>query len=185
MITTCAQQNFIVSTEAERSLAWPNYSLVHCLDTGKTYHLCNAAWHQVGSAGGPGGSPVGSLVASVWRSATMTNIGSAYKDIYSATAFDAEHLAWIDFTSATQCRIVFIWDYIGTGAQQVRWVDMADNANVLWESGTFTADQDPADSGWFAIPAAFQGAMKKIEWQGKSTVAADDPISKGYAIYLR
>ena len=137
------------------------------------------------AAPGGSGSPIGCLVANVWRSVTMTNIGLAYKDIYSATAFDAEHLAWIDFTNATQCRIICIVDYVGTGTQQCRWVDKDNNANVLFENTPYTADMDPNDSGWFAIPAAFLSTTKKIEWQAKSTIAGDDPIMKGYAIYLR
>ena len=107
------------------------------------------------------------------------------KDIYSGTAFDQEHLLKIDFTGITSVRIVFLWDYAGTGTQQVRWVDLDNNANVLIEVATFTADQDPGDTGWIALPAAFANATKRIEWQGKSTVAGDDPIAKGYIIYAK
>ena len=75
-------------------------------------------------------------------------------------------------------------DEVGAGNQQVRWVNVADNTQVLYESSTFTADQDPGDSGWFNLPGAFTGLVA-IEWQGKSTTATDDPIAKGYAIYVR
>lgn len=138
-----------------------------------------------GPAGAAGGSLKGAATFQVWRSVTKTNIGTAYVQIYDATAFDEEHLSGIDFTNITDVRIIWIWDYVGAGTQQVRWVDQASDANVLYESPTFTANQDPADSGWFAVPAAFAGAFKRIEWQGKSTTAADDPIAKGYKIMVR
>ena len=132
-----------------------------------------------------GGGAFMACLGQVWRSVAMTNIGTAYKDIYSNTAFDAEHLLKIDFTGITSVRIVYLWDYAGTGTQQVRWVDLDNNANVLIEVVTFTANQDPGDTGWISLPTAFQNATKRIEWQGKSTVASDDPIAKGYIVYAK
>ena len=142
----------------------------------------NAAW-EYGSPGG-GGALIGQVGAQVWRSVTMTNIGTAYKTIYDSTAFDEEHLSGIDFANVTDIRIIAIWGYIGGGTQQLRWVDQASDANVLWESGTFTADQDPLDSGWVTKPAWATGFFR-IKWQGKSTIAANDPVAKGYKILLR
>lgn len=136
-------------------------------------------------AGGGGGALVGQCAFQVWRSVTKTNIGTAYVQIYDSVAFDEEHLSMIDFTNVTEVRIVWLWDYVGTGAQQLRWVDQGNDANVLFESSTFTADQDPGDSGWFALPAAFVNQAKRIEWQGKSATAGDDPIPKGYKIMTR
>lgn len=139
-----------------------------------------------GTFGAPaGGGHNAASAVQVWRSVTMTNIGTAYKDIYSGTAFDEEHLAFVDFTGVTQVRMVWIWDYVGAGTQQVRLVDLANNANVLVESATFTADQDPGDTGWVDLPAAFANATKRLEWQGKSTTAGDDPVAKGYILYVR
>ena len=125
------------------------------------------------------------IVGQVWRSVTMTNIGTAYKDVYSGTAFDQEHLLKVDFTGVTSVRLVCLWDYVGTGTQQVRVADLADNNNVLVECPTFTADQDPGDSGWVTLPAAFVGATKRLEFQGKSTTAGDDPVAKGYILYVK
>lgn len=135
-----------------------------------------------GSAGA-GGAFTSSL-GQVFVSATKSNIGNAYADIY-ATAFDNENLMKIDFTGVNSIRAVFMWDYVGTGTQQVRWADAADNNNVLIESATFTADQDPGDTGWVSLPAAFANATKSIEWQGKSTTAGDDPVAKGYILYAK
>ena len=131
-----------------------------------------------------GGSLIGQVAGQVWLSVAMSNIGSSYKDIYSATAFGEEHLMWIDFTNVTDVRIVYIWDYVGAGTQQIRWADIGDNNNVLYESPTFTADRDPIDSGWFTKPA-FATGLTRIEWQGKSTTTTDDPVAKGYVIYVR
>ncbi len=134
--------------------------------------------------GGAGGNPSGYIVARHFASITKTNIGATYADIYVAAAFAERNLASVDWTAVTEVRIVWIWDYVGTGAQQVRWVDQANNAVVLYESSTFTADQDPADSGWFAKPVGITG-VRTMEWQGKSSVAGDDPIPKGYVIFVK
>lgn len=131
----------------------------------------------------PGGSSGGALVATADLSVTMTNIGTSHKDIYSA-AFQPDFHS-VDFTNFTSCRMLNAWDYIGAGTQQVRFVDAADNANVLIEGATFTADCDPCATGWVTIPAAFQNATKTIEWQGKSTTATDDPVAKGFRLYCK
>jgi len=133
---------------------------------------------------GPRGVAVGQLAISVYRAQTKTNIGNAYVQIYDSTAFVEEHLNGFDWTDVAQFRITWGWDYVGTGTQQVRWVDQASDANVLYESPTFNADQDPADSGWQTKPGWLTG-FQRIEWQGKSTVAGDDPVAQGYKIAVR
>jgi hypothetical protein len=126
------------------------------------------------------------LVASIDRQKTLTNMNGAaantYGDIYNA-AFEPDNNL-IDFTNATQFRIVYEFDRVGGGTINVRWADKYDNTNVLWESAGFTADQDPGDSGWQNLPAAFSGE-KTIEWQAKSTTAADDPVARAFRIYLK
>lgn len=135
------------------------------------------------SGGGGGGGLIGQIAAQTYLSLAKTNIGTAYVDIYAA-AFDQENMAKIDCANVTDVRIVYLWDYVGVGSQQVRWVDAANNANVLREEPAFTADKDPGDSGWFAKPAWCTGDVM-IEWQGKSTTGTDDPIAKGYKILVR
>lgn len=134
--------------------------------------------------GGGGNGPVMHLVAYAALSKTMTNIGTAYKDIYVALTDLGNDKHLIDFGGAASFRIVYIWDYVGIGNQQVRWVNQVDNNNVLHESALFTSDRDPGDSGWLALPAWATGE-KTIEWQGKSSVGADDPVAKGFRIYLK
>jgi hypothetical protein len=125
------------------------------------------------------------LVAKYWESLTKTNIGTSYVDIYTTgTAFHETRLDRVDFADVTEVRLIFLWDYVGSGTQQVRIVDRDNNTNVLVEASGFTADQDPGDTGWVAKGAAFT-SIHNLEFQGKSTTAGDDPISKGYALYVR
>ena len=126
---------------------------------------------------------VAQTVGQTYFSLTKTNIGTAYVDVY-VSAFDEENIMKIDFRNATQFHISYIWDYVGTGTQQLRWVDVANNSNVLWDTLTFTTDQDGISSGFQALPVWANNEFT-IEWQGKSTTGTDDPIAKGYRIQLR
>lgn len=125
---------------------------------------------------------IGQLVVSVFQSVTKTNIGTSLVDVY-ATAFDMENMASIDCNLITDFRIVYMWDYVGTGTHSLEWVDVADNNNKLFQT-TIVADADPIDSGWFSSPAWCSG-IKSIELRASSTTAGDDPQSKGYVIYAR
>lgn len=145
-------------------------------------------WQPPPAGGGGGGGGISGtaaiLQAHVFLSVTMTNIGTPYKTIYT-TAFNPERGFVLETSGYNQFRILFQWDYVGTGSQQLRWVDSGVATNVLWESPTFLVDSDPGDSGWVNISGNFVNIQKKIRWDGKSTIAADDPIAKGYSIYLR
>lgn len=77
------------------------------------------------------------------------------------------------------------YDYVGVGTQQCRWAQVSNNANVLLETATFTADQDPQINSWIALPAWTNNAETTIEWQCKSTTGTDDPVPKGFNLYLR
>lgn len=124
--------------------------------------------------------------STVYQTVTKTNIGTSYVDIYT-TLFDMEELVIIDFYNYTYCKANFLWDYVGVGTQQVRWVDQTNNANVLIESTTFTADQTQTSTAFTAVPSwAKSGTgVKIIEWQGKSTTGTDDPIARGYHIICK
>lgn len=120
---------------------------------------------------------------SVYLSLTKTNIGTAYIDIY-VTAFDEEDMMVVDCANVTYGKVVYIWDYVGVGTQQLRWVDASNNANVFYESPTFTTDRDATDSGFFAKPSWCTTTVT-LEQQGKSTTAGDDPVAKGYKIVIK
>jgi hypothetical protein len=126
---------------------------------------------------------IGQQVGDVYLSLTKTNIGNAYIDIY-VTAFDEENMLIVDCANVTYGRVSYIWDYVGTGTQQLRWVNVANNTQVFYESPTFTSDRDSTDSGYFVKPSWCVG-ITSLEQQGKSTVAGDDPIAKGYIITVK
>lgn len=126
---------------------------------------------------------VGQFIGDVYLSLTKTNIGVSYVDIYS-TAFDEEELMLVDCERFEFGRIFYLWDYVGTGTQQLRWVNVADNTQVFYESPTFTSDRLSTDSGWFIKPTWCKSSVI-LEWQGKSTVGTDDPIAKGYNILAK
>ena len=72
-----------------------------------------------------GDATVMHMVAYAALSKTMTNIGTSYVDIYAALSDLGNDRHLIDFSGATSFRIIYFWDYVGSGAQQVRWVDKA------------------------------------------------------------
>jgi len=129
------------------------------------------------------------LVANVYLQKTLTNmLGAAantWFDVYGA-AFEPDNNV-IDFDGATQFRIVWEYNYTAsTGTHTVRWVNQANNAEVLYTSSTFTAVQDGTDTGWQALPAAFTGSVvKTIEWQARGTNTTDDPQARGFRIFLK
>lgn len=124
------------------------------------------------------------LAATADLSKQKNNIGTNYTDVYNG-AFEPD-FNLINFTGYTKVRILSGWDYspADTGNQQMRWVDANNNTRVLYESSTFTIDQDPNDSGWLDLPT-WATNETTVEWQGKSTVIADDPIAKYFRIFLR
>lgn len=140
-----------------------------------------AAWIPLAlTTAGSGARSLGQVSTTV----TKGNIGTSYVPIYTTT-FTSEHLLLIDFTGIFEVRVVFLWNRIGSGTQQARWVDTTNPANVLVESAGFTTAQDPGDTGWVPLPAAFLDQTKPLQMQGKSTVAGDDPVVFGYLVFGR
>ncbi len=130
-------------------------------------------------------SKVGHLLGYVFVSKAFTNVGSTWTDVY-VTAFDAEDMMIIDFRNVDSVRAVFMVDYVGSLTDTTRWVDVADNANILLQSGQFSADQDAGSvptTGWSVLPAAFVNASKTIEQQAISATSTNDPTYRGYALY--
>lgn len=122
------------------------------------------------------------IVSQVYQSVTKTNIGTSYADIY-ISVFDEENMAErINFSNATYLQVWYLYDYVGVGTHQCRWVDSTNNANVLYEDGTFTTDRDPDEGTLTVIPAWAISGIQRIEMQCKSTTGTDDPIVRGYKI---
>ncbi len=120
--------------------------------------------------------------AYVFQSVTKTNLPTVYTDIYT-TAFDSENMVTnIDCTGVNNFAISYMWDFVGAGTDQVRWVEAGNNSNVLKEDTAISADQD-SRTGIFARPAWCTSSFVIIEMQAKSSNGTNDPVAKGYVIW--
>src|SRR6185436_19447570 len=126
---------------------------------------------------------VGQLTFITTEDITKTNLSTAYVDIY-ATLWDQEEQAVIHGANVTYVRIYVQYDFVGAGTDQCRVVDVSNNANIVWESATFAVDQNSLDSGWVARPA-FLSVDKSIELQCKSSNGTNDPIIRGYEVFVK
>ena len=125
------------------------------------------------------------FVDRVYFSKTKTNVGTTWVDVYNA-AVDPEDTL-INTTGTTQFRIVMTVDYVGAGTQSVNLNQTTNNANRLWWFN-FTGDCDPCDSGWQNLPSwanSGSGIETFVEAQIVSTTSGDDPVFKGYQVWLR
>lgn len=120
---------------------------------------------------------------------TKTNLPTTYADVY-VTAFDNENYCsgnggnTIDFTNSTYAQVFLQVDFVGAGTNTYRWVDVDNNANVLFESSAIGTDCDFCNSGVFAKPSWLTNGVK-IEMQAKSSNGTNDPIVKGYVIMVK
>jgi hypothetical protein len=122
----------------------------------------------------------------IFQSVTKTNLPNTYTDIYTV-AFDAENFCnGAGFFGATQFQISWMTDFIGAGDDDYRWVDANNNNNVLFEFLNRSLDCDVCNSDWTNLPAwAIGDDITNIEMQAKSSNGTNDPIIKGYVIYLK
>lgn len=143
-----------------------------------TFNSTTNVWENINA------TRLGQNVIIVSQSQVKTNIGTTYVDVYT-TIFDQEEIAVIYCGGISQFNIQFQWDYVGTGTQNARWVDVNNNANILFESSGFTSDVG-STSGWFDKPSwCTNDNLFFIEQQAKSTVGTDDPVFKQYRILTR
>lgn len=128
----------------------------------------------------------------VFQSATKTNIGTSYVDVYTTTFSQEEAMnIYIHCDGVKEFTGFFNYDYVGTGTHSIRVVDQANNANLLFERTDITADTSA--SGFnnvggnpiYAKPAWCTTGFFKVELQAKSTVGTDDPVIWGYTIWSR
>lgn len=121
-------------------------------------------------------------------SITKTNIGTSYVDLYPCATISQNMNCFttIDCSRALQLFIRFSWDHVGTGNQQFRIVDFNSDANVLWESPSFTTDQSTGSTvTYIDKPSWCTSSIQSIQAQGKSDVGTDDPIFYMYRVYMR
>ena len=131
-----------------------------------------------------GDKQVGQLEFITTEEVTKANLSTSYVDVY-ATTFDQEEQAVIHGVNVTYVRIYVQYDFVGAGTDQCRVVSTTNNANVIWESATFAVDQNSLDSGWVAKPAFLSTDGFSIELQCKSSNGTNDPIVKGYEVFVK
>jgi hypothetical protein len=123
---------------------------------------------------------------------TKTNIGTAYTNIPIGANVERR---LIDFTGCTQFRLIVNVNHVTAAAGQLQFRVVRDSDSaVLYESPLLSssAGEKEADSandaqavgGWITLPAAASG-LNLARFQGKSSVAADDPIFRGATLYVR
>ena len=123
------------------------------------------------------------MVAQWYQSATKTNIGTSYVDIYTATGSEGKPV-WIDFTGYTHYRVIAYWNKIGTGTQQLKFCDVANpTTNILHNFSNIVSNEN--DSGITALPSfAASGGRFEIKMMALSSVSTDDPVFENAIITL-
>lgn len=124
--------------------------------------------------------PPFAVMGHVDETRTFTNLPTTYTDVYIA-AFTEENRIRIDCLQTNLFQINYQWDFIGSGTDRLRWVDPANNANILYEDATISADQDP-NLNSFIKPIWCTSSSQAIEMQALSSNGTNDPISHGYII---
>lgn len=124
------------------------------------------------------------FVDRIYFSKTKTNVGTSFVDVYSA-ALDPEDTL-INTTGTTQFRIYITVDYVSAGVtpESVALNQTSAANNKLWQFN-FTSDCDPCDSGWQTLPSWASGVETFVEAQINATTSGDDPVFKGYQVWVR
>ena len=127
-----------------------------------------------------GGAAREDLVAQWDVSATKTNIGASFVDVYIQTNAEGKS-AQIDTNGKTQVKLYVLWNKIGSGTQTIQVLEVG-TANVLITLNVVSGRNVSALTN---IPAGLANAVKNYKLQAKSTTAADDPIFEGARVYLK
>lgn len=145
-----------------------------------TSNLNGVGTWQAPPAGGGGGGVLWRIAALWMFQSTLTNIGTAYKNVYAVGDTGLEQL--IDFTDFTQYRICYHLNKVGSGTQSWR---VTDGTNALGEvSDAGAAGHKKLDTAWQTLPAWATGE-KLLRPQGKSTTGTDDPVFYAAVVYLK
>jgi hypothetical protein len=121
------------------------------------------------------------LVAGWTKDITKTNLPATYTNIYIGSGGEGQ---LFDATPFKQYRFTVFVSKVGTGTQNAALVDIANAANLIELADAAAAGEHSLDSGWVNKPAWMTGEVL-IKPMGKSTVTTDDPIYRGFALYLR
>lgn len=108
---------------------------------------------------------------------TLTNVGSTYDAITAARGLG---MAFIDFRGATQVRFAVTVQKVGTGVQSWQLWNETDGLEICRHDDAGSAAVRTLD-GTFSVDIA---GIKLVRVRAKSTVAADDPVFLGCAVWL-
>jgi hypothetical protein len=149
----------------------------HAATIGYTLTLANLRWYPyVPGDYRPAENPA------LWtKDATKTNIGSSFINVYTGNAGEGQ---LVDFFGMKEYRLVVSVNKVGTGTQDAGIMDVTNAANVVSVADAGAAGEHTLDSGWIALAAWMTGQVI-VKPVAKSSVAADDPVYRQFALYLR
>lgn len=121
--------------------------------------------------------------ACVWsKDITKTNLPTAYTNIYIGNGGEGQ---LVNFGGYKQYRLVVAVNKVGTGTQTAALVDVANAANLVEIADAAAAGEHTLDSGWTNLSAWMSNGDFILKPMAKTTVSTDDPIYRGFALYLR
>lgn len=112
---------------------------------------------------------------------TKTNIGAAYVDVLPGANGQR---ALVDFTGATDFRVVLTANLVGTGQFAARLVRDSDSAVIFEAANLGAAGERELDTGWLPVPGSVSG-LEVVRLQAKSQTAADDPTFRRCVVLVR
>lgn len=115
------------------------------------------------------------------KDVTKTNIGTTYVNV--PPGLNGER-SLVDFTGCMEFRIILNVNCIGTGPWGARVVRDSDNAVLFENANILVTGEKELDTDWQPLPAAAVGPVL-LRLQGKSTVAADDPVFRRCLMLVR
>ena len=119
----------------------------------------------------------------VWsKDITKTNLPTAYTNVYIGNGGEGQ---LVNFGGYKQYRFVVAVNKVGTGTQTAALVDVANAANLVELADAAAAGEHTLDSGWTNLSAWMSNGDFILKPMAKSTNSADDPIYRGFALYLR
>lgn len=115
------------------------------------------------------------------KDVTKTNIGLAYVNVPPGANGER---SLVDFTGATEFRIILNANLIGTGVFAAQLIRDGDSAVIFEATNLGVAGERELDTGWVAVPAGISG-LTIVRLQAKSGTAADDPVFRRCIVLTR
>jgi hypothetical protein len=112
---------------------------------------------------------------------TKTNVGTAYVNILPGANGER---CLIDCTGKTQFRPVVTANLVGTGPFGFRIIRDSDNTIFYENANVALTGERELDPGWQPMPVWATG-LEILRVQIKSVTAADDPVVRRFALFVR